>query len=681
MIYRNRRWNRFLVLSFAMIFSLGITTGMTQTKRKKCACGSMVGYYTRLKTDHEFAKNEKSLEEDINHFIQRYKRSEVDEIRSGIVVIPVVVHVIYNTKQENISDKQIRSQIDALNRDFRRMNEDLKTVPPEFLPFATDTRIEFKLAKRDPMSKPTNGITRTQTKVQEFTHDFNADTETERNPMKFDVSGGKDAWPSDRYLNIWVCDLGDMLLGYASFPSDLHVRPKEDGVVVDYEYFGTSGTAKAPYNLGRTTTHEIGHWLNLRHIWGDERPGEDVCSRSDFVDDTPNQASPNFDCPNHPQASCGSNDMFMNYMDYVYDECMTMFTHGQSDRMNAVLFTSRSSIVSSQGDIPPPRIAKADLFLRDSEYDLGDEPNTISEQVFNSNDIWVRNSNDGFKNQEHQNPNPGTVNHVYVRVRNRGNIESKEAKLKLYWAKSSTGFSWPGSWEGNSINPIPTGGVIGERTIDPIPHSDFQIIEFKWKVPSRADLSELTAKNLNFSLLARIETINRAPFGMSNPESPNLHQNVRRNNNIALKNVSVTEHFGERLLASFLLSNNDKRKRYYKLSFVYPEDEMSIFDYGDIRVLLDKKLFKDWRYEGELGNGVQVKRKKDGIRILYNGAYIKGLKLKKNKSSLVTLWFKPHNSAMKFKRNLFRLDVKQIDVQRKSENYIGENTILFKVKK
>jgi hypothetical protein len=668
-------------MSLSMIFSLGITAGMAQTEKTKCACGSMLGYYNRLKTDREFAKNEKQLEKDINVFVQRYKRSQEAETRSGIVVIPVVVHVVYNNSRENISDNQILSQIDALNRDFRRANRDVSTVPDEFMPFVADTRIEFVLAARDPNNLPTSGITRTKTDVKEFSHDFNAAEATERNPMKFTASGGKDAWPAESYLNIWVCDLSDFLLGYASFPSDLKVRPKEDGVVVDFENFGTIGTATEPYNMGRTTTHEIGHWLNLRHIWGDERPGEDACLRSDFVHDTPNQGSANHSCPTHPQKSCGSNDMFMNYMDYVFDKCMTMFTHGQSDRMNAVLYTTRSAIVSSQGDIPPPEIAKADLLIRDSEKDLGKEPNVQSNNLYNSHDIWVRHRKDGFINHEHQNPNSSAVNYVYVRVRNCGNAISKSATLKLYWAKASAGVSWPQPWHGSQTLAVPLGGIIGEMRIDPLPASEFQILEFKWNAPNPLNYAGWINKNIQFSLLARIEEGNAAPFAKNAREGANLYQNVKMNNNIALKNVSLSEEQGERMIASFLISNYEKRRKYYRLSFENQEDAMSIFEHGEVRVSLENDLYRDWRNEGKIGKGIKAKRKKDGIRILHNGAYLDNIKLKKNESSLVTVWFKPHNAALKYKRQMFKLDVKQYNIQRIPEKFVGENTLLFRVKK
>jgi hypothetical protein len=194
--------------------------------------------------------------------------------------------------------------------------------------------IRFVLAKTDPDGKPTSGITRTKTTVTSFPQD---------DSVKSGATGGIDAWPSDKYLNLWVCALGGGLLGYAQFPGG---PAATDGVVILNTAFGSMGTATAPYNLGRTATHEIGHWLNLRHIWGDT---ED-CSGTDFVDDTPNAQLPNYGKPIFPHVSCSNGpngDMFMNYMDYVDDAAMVMFTAGQVIRMQAALAGPRSSILAT----------------------------------------------------------------------------------------------------------------------------------------------------------------------------------------------------------------------------------------------------------------------------------------------------------------------------------------------
>ncbi len=242
--------------------------------------------------------------------------------RPGITTIPTVVHVVWNTAAQNVSDAQIASQIDVLNRDYRRTNPDVNGTPAPFLPLTADSRIEFILA----------GVTRTQTATTSFSHN---------DAIKSASSGGADPWPADQYLNMWVGPLGGGLLGYAQFPGG---PAATDGVVILHSAFGTTGTAAPPFHLGRTATHEIGHWLNLNHIWGDDGTG---CNGTDNVADTPNQGGPNTGQPTFPHVSCNNapnGDMFMNYMDYVDDPAMFMFTAGQVERMQACLDGPRTSI-------------------------------------------------------------------------------------------------------------------------------------------------------------------------------------------------------------------------------------------------------------------------------------------------------------------------------------------------
>jgi hypothetical protein len=272
--------------------------------------------------------------------IEQYSRDyETDTARARadfpLITIPVVVHVVFNNSLENITDEQITSQIRILNEDYRKQNADIGLVPAPFKPFVADAKIEFKLAVRDPDGNPTNGITRTFTQKTAFSFD---------DAVKFASTGGKDAWSADKYLNIWICNLGGGLLGYAQFPGG---DAETDGVVISHQYFGDVGTAIPPFNKGRTTTHEVGHWLNLRHIWGDDMG---ACAGSDAVEDTPNQADSNFGRPTFPRITCGNapnGDMYMNYMDYVDDDAMFMFSAGQVARMRATLDGPRALIKSS----------------------------------------------------------------------------------------------------------------------------------------------------------------------------------------------------------------------------------------------------------------------------------------------------------------------------------------------
>ena len=246
-----------------------------------------------------------------------------------VITIPVVVHVVYNNAQQNISYNQILSQIQVLNEDFRRLNADTTNTPAIFQTVAADAEIEFCLAVQDPNGNYTTGVTRTATSVGSF---------STGNRIKTTAQGGKDAWPTDKYLNIWVGNLGQSLLGYATFPGG---NPTFDGIVVNYRYFGRYGSAQVPFHLGRTATHEVGHWLGLRHIWGDGGCGVD-----DNISDTPISDAANYNCPqNH--TSCGSLDMVQNYMDYTDDGCMNIFTLGQKNKMRDILNITRVSLTTS----------------------------------------------------------------------------------------------------------------------------------------------------------------------------------------------------------------------------------------------------------------------------------------------------------------------------------------------
>lgn len=245
----------------------------------------------------------------------------------GIITIPVVVHIIYRTAAQNLNVSRVTDQIQVLNDDYRRQNSDAANTIAQFQSVAGDAGIEFCLANRDPQNNPTDGITRTQTTTTNIglTNQYYVEAP---------------AWDRNKYLNIWVCELGNQLLGFAQFPGTAPAN--RDGVVIHYRYFGTAG-ATSPYNLGRTATHEVGHWLGLRHIWGD---GD--CSQDDGVGDTPLAAAANYNC-NLSKTSCGSTDMVQNYMDYTNDACMNIFTQGQGAVLNATLAGTRGSLVFSNG--------------------------------------------------------------------------------------------------------------------------------------------------------------------------------------------------------------------------------------------------------------------------------------------------------------------------------------------
>ncbi len=245
--------------------------------------------------------------------------------------IPVVVHVVWNSPEENVGDPAILSQIEALNRDFNGKNEDLGDVPSEFRPFTAQKGIRFCLAAEDPQGMPTSGIVRVKTDLESFGI---------KDGLFFSVLGGSDAWDTNRYLNIWVANTGGFITGFGTYPGQ--VEAGKQGIVVHPKYFGENNSRR--YDLGRVAVHEVGHYLGLNHTWD----GNSNCDTDDGVPDTPFQQHAYEGCPAHPQTSCGSSDMFMNFMDYVDDGCMVMFTQGQMDRMLATIEVFRPGLLGSQ---------------------------------------------------------------------------------------------------------------------------------------------------------------------------------------------------------------------------------------------------------------------------------------------------------------------------------------------
>jgi hypothetical protein len=314
------------------LITLILLLSYTSFAQQRCHTNEHVGSLNKKYPQYQKNRNQVN-KQTINWIESSYQ----DDMKS-IITIPVVVHVVWNTSQENISDQQIFSQIDVLNADFRRTNIDAIMTPSVWSSIAADTEIEFCLASVDPNGALASGITRTQTSRTSFSLQSDA--------VKATSTGGKDPWNQNNYLNIWVCNLSGGILGYATPPSSWN-NP-DDGVVIGYKYLGTLGTVQGPYNKGRTCTHEVGHWLNLDHIWGNGGN----CG-NDNVNDTPTQEEENYNCPAFPHNpnSCGtsnsSGDMFMNYMDYTNDGCMNLFTLGQKARMIAAINQYRSNLLSN----------------------------------------------------------------------------------------------------------------------------------------------------------------------------------------------------------------------------------------------------------------------------------------------------------------------------------------------
>jgi hypothetical protein len=341
-------------------------------------CGSQSEiYFTPLETgNYDVLINE--YNNCLGNFLCANLEVELWYVPRPVIDIPVVVHVIHNGEPigvgTNISDEQIYSQIDVLNEDFRRLNDDIYSVPAAFRGVSADPLIQFCLAQQDPNGIITTGIDRRRSPTQSQYANFGypADLRCLNKAIYEEIIKPSTIWDRDKYLNFWVgdlrqlppfilgnptdelgCDYQSETLGYAQFPG---LNPKTDGVFIRYDVFGRVGNVKTPYNLGRTTTHEVGHWLNLKHIWGDE----DACAEDDLVLDTPlqsvnsnEQIKNSFGCPNFPLTdNCSINYpgiMFMNYMDYGYHQCRNMYTYGQFLRTESTLFGERANLQISDG--------------------------------------------------------------------------------------------------------------------------------------------------------------------------------------------------------------------------------------------------------------------------------------------------------------------------------------------
>lgn len=294
-----------LMLLFSCAENETVEADLASNEMAHRGCASHDVLLNKLSEDPKLAIKMNEIES----FTQEVLRE--GRLVNGKIEIPVVVNVLYKTNAQNISLAQIQSQIDVLNKDFNATNSDFNNVPSIFSGVKANVGISFVL----------DAVNRKKT---------NKTSWSTNDAMKKSTQGGINPTSPTTKLNLWVCNLGGGILGYAQFPGGSSAT---DGVVIDDNAMGTTGTASAPFNLGRTATHEVGHWMNLRHIWGDASCG------SDLVSDTPTHNTANYGCPSFPHYSTCSGspvEMTMNYMDYTNDSCMYMFSNGQKSRMLAI---------------------------------------------------------------------------------------------------------------------------------------------------------------------------------------------------------------------------------------------------------------------------------------------------------------------------------------------------------
>jgi len=343
-----RLQNCFCRFLFVIILALFFAAPPSLLAQPRCGT---VEYTQVLKANRFLLENDAGFEKWLGQKLQLKARQNESQRTQATYQVPIVVHVIHNGEAvgsgTNISDGQILSQISVLNKDYNRLNSDAGNTPSEFLPLAGAFDVEFVLAKQNPEGLATSGIVRVQGTKTSWTMNDNYQLKS----LSY--------WAAEDYLNIWVCDETDFL-GYSQFPvsglpglENSSTNRLTDGVVISYTAFGSNDDG--PFNLqsnykkGRTTTHEVGHFFGLRHIWGDDS-GD--CSGSDYVNDTPNQSGSTTGCPGHPRITCTDvTAMFQNYLDYTNDDCMNLFTQGQAARMKIVIENSprRASLTSSHG--------------------------------------------------------------------------------------------------------------------------------------------------------------------------------------------------------------------------------------------------------------------------------------------------------------------------------------------
>ncbi len=322
-----------------------------------------------------------------NNAIFERNHQQIGQARDlTLLTIPVVIHIVYQNEDQNISDETIENIITSLNKDYRRLNNDANEIRSEFEMIVGDPFIEFNLA----------GIERVSTNT---TFQFSLFGGLPDH-VKKSTEGGSDAWDNDHFLNIWVCNIeGGALLGYAYPPAGLDHWPDGasapesglDGVVIHYEAFRTSGTYTTSGLLGlneitipirgRSVTHEVGHYLGLRHIWGDGTLailGIPDCNADDGVEDTPNQGlNSQFQCePSLNTCNDGADDlpdMFENFMDYALEDCQNSFTNGQIEIMRSVLENERAGLVEEM-------VATNDFKLEQPVVRIA--PNPVNNQLF-----------------------------------------------------------------------------------------------------------------------------------------------------------------------------------------------------------------------------------------------------------------------------------------------------------
>lgn len=339
------------LILFFIAFFIYLNPLYAQIKRN---CGTPLAIKEALQKHPNLIKRYQYIQQ--GNSITPFSNQKITRKKS-VSKIPVVVHVVLKDPTK-VTDAQIQSQIDVLNQDYQFRNPDQSNIPDVWQSIAGNMNIQFCLAKRSPDNEPTNGIVRVKTNQSSFTI-----TDAVK-AVKHDNTGGADAWDSHRYLNIWICNLRGDFLGVGTPP--VIYPDNEQGVVIQYNAFGTVGNLLPDYNKGRSCTHELGHFLNLLHLWGESK--DDACNLNDYIADTPPQKGPVYGAPTFPDLSdpCSPNApgiMINNFMGYVNDASMNMFTQDQVDRARSALLNYHTDLLNSNA-CQPVHLERIDARLR-----------------------------------------------------------------------------------------------------------------------------------------------------------------------------------------------------------------------------------------------------------------------------------------------------------------------------
>jgi|GEM_PF-5901408 len=623
---------------------------------------------------------------------------------SQSVVIPVVFHVLQNPAARTVSDADIHRVLDSLNGFYGSPH----FVQEAHSAVASGTHIQFQLAARSPTCGATDGIDRVNTDTAEFVAPATGGLSA-LDPWADPALGGAAAWNPRKYLNVWVAAYrpGNVPAGSDFFEQARARFPESAGRNDDGLVITTSTHVTWPgFSPGAemVIAHELGHYLNLLHTdtpndgniksgralvcAGAVGPGgattktcdvegDDVCDTPATKDTGSANCSTSLNtCTDSP---VDGTDLVESIMLSTSGSCKNLFTFGQASRAEGTLATVRSSLLASDGNVPPQ--AASDLWIRDGVGDVGQEPNDL-QVVWASDDIWVRRQLDGQDVQEHENPifRPGDPNHVYVRVRNKSCSSSAESTtVTLRWAKASVSLGWPQPWDGKEA--LPNGAVLGGTVGTPqatglIGPGESKILAFDWEPPDPNLYVSDGGDQSHFCLLANIGTLAGTP--------QDLFQMVQGSNDVAWKNVDVTSDVALRSVAVGM-SGGQPGSQQLRFTGVDTFGSPDVFGWGRVVVDLHAGLFVRWTAGGQKGTGLDLAGI-SGTRVplARSGATFDNIVLQPDDRFTMGVQFVPFVADSVPARgglDVYKMDVTQLSEQATPHRVVGGQRFVLKTRR